>query len=338
MVDNKVKSAPPTYQLNGRIKWVDTAKALGVFLVFWGHLLYDGSYVGSVINKAIYSFHMPMFFILSGFIAKQTTAPFIEFIKSKFQRVLFPAMLLYLLTMPLYFITLDYSTASFKSVIIQIFYIYGSCAYNRPIWFFICMFQVLVLARLINLTTLSNKRLSAFLFLSLIVSYLSYASGIKYFSLFGFDKLLLALFFYAFGVYLKRLDYEKVIKVVGLISLPVWVVTGLIINDKVGMYGMHLGNYWCFIASGLSGSLAFFALCKNLDLFGCLREYANWTIFIIGTHYLLARGFRPLSLMPLFDVTMLYDSLSLCFVIIMMTIYKPVCKFIDNRVPVLNGK
>ena len=338
MIDNKIKSAPPTYQPEGRIKWVDTAKALGVFLVFWGHLLYDGSSVGSVINRAIYSFHMPMFFILSGFVAKQNKASFLEFIKSKFSRILLPAILLYLLTMPLYFLTLDYSTASLKSIIIKIFYLYGSCAYNRPIWFFICLFQVLVLARLINLTALRSKWIVVVLLLSLIISYTSYASGIKYFSILGLDKLVLALFFYTAGVFLKRLKYERLIKGIGYISLPIWVVTGLILNDKVGMYGMHLDNYWFFIASGLSGTLVFFAICKELDWFDSLREYSSWTIFIIGSHYLLVRGFRSLALICSFDGTIIYDVLSFCLLIIMMAVYKPVCKFIDKRVPVLNGK
>ena len=338
MVDNKIKSAPPTYLLDGRIKWVDTAKALGVFLVFWGHLLYDGSSVGGVINRAIYSFHMPMFFILSGFVAKQTSIPLKEFIKNKFRRILLPAILLYLLTMPLYFLTLNYSTASLKSIIIQIFYLYGSCAYNRPIWFFICMFQVLVVARMINLTALNNRWLVVVIFLSLLFSYYSYSSGIKYFSILGFDKTLLALFFYSVGVFLKRLEYVNYIKVIGLISIPIWLVPGLIINDKVGMYGMHLDNYWCFIVSSIAGSLVFFALCTLLDKFGRLRKYANWTIFIIGTHYLLVRGFRSLAIISSFEETITYDVLSLCFVIIMMAVYKPVCEFIDKSVPVLNGK
>lgn len=51
---------------DSRIEWVDIAKVLGVILVICGHLLYATNF--DVINKMIYSFHMPMFFTLSGYV------------------------------------------------------------------------------------------------------------------------------------------------------------------------------------------------------------------------------------------------------------------------------
>ena len=47
-----------------RLQWVDTAKSLGLLLVIWGHLLYGGTW--GRVNRAIYSFHMPLYFVLSG--------------------------------------------------------------------------------------------------------------------------------------------------------------------------------------------------------------------------------------------------------------------------------
>lgn len=48
---------------NGRIAWVDIAKGLGIFLVVLGH-----TYRKNPVQNWIYSFHMPLFFILSGWL------------------------------------------------------------------------------------------------------------------------------------------------------------------------------------------------------------------------------------------------------------------------------
>ena len=98
---NEIKNLPS--QKFGRIYWVDAAKVLGLFLVFWGHVLYGGSPLGSVINRAIYSFHMPMYFILSGYVVKPESKPFRKHVHDKFKRILLPASILYVLTLPLYF-------------------------------------------------------------------------------------------------------------------------------------------------------------------------------------------------------------------------------------------
>ncbi len=45
-----------------RIEWVDIARGIGIILVILGHIG-----IGKV-GKFIYSFHIPLFFFLSGFL------------------------------------------------------------------------------------------------------------------------------------------------------------------------------------------------------------------------------------------------------------------------------
>ena len=44
-----------------RLHWIDTLKAIGIMLVFLGHS-------GAPFHDGIYLFHMPLFFIISGFL------------------------------------------------------------------------------------------------------------------------------------------------------------------------------------------------------------------------------------------------------------------------------
>lgn len=46
-----------------RIEWIDVAKAICILLMIAGHT-YP---VGSKVRNIIFSFHMPLFFILSGY-------------------------------------------------------------------------------------------------------------------------------------------------------------------------------------------------------------------------------------------------------------------------------
>ena len=68
--------------MGNRIQWIDTAKGLGLLLVFIGHMhpVY--------ISTWIYTCHMPLFFFLSGFVF--TLHPWRTFIHKKISRLVIP--------------------------------------------------------------------------------------------------------------------------------------------------------------------------------------------------------------------------------------------------------
>lgn len=338
MIGNKVKNPTPKSLTNDRIYWVDAAKALGLFLVFWGHTLYSGSEVASIINRAIYSFHMPMYFICSGYVLKPDTLSFNEYLKNKYKRILLPALIVYLLTLPLYFYSLDYSTATAYSTIVQIFYISGICAYNDPIWFFICMFQVLVVSKLLNLSKAPKRKLIIATTAFLLLSYVMYISEWKYFNFFGINKCILGLFFYSCGIIIKQTNYETYIKQVGWIVLPLWALIGILLNSKCAMYGMNLGNFWLFLLSSITGTLAFFMVCKYLENNSKLRDYARWTIFIVCSHYIFVSIISKVASILSVRGTYAFDIMSLLYVFLILYAYKYVCQLIERKVPILIGK
>ena len=50
-------------KVSERYTWIDCIKGIGIFLVVLGHI-YKDNYIG----LWIYSFHMPLFFMLSGYL------------------------------------------------------------------------------------------------------------------------------------------------------------------------------------------------------------------------------------------------------------------------------
>jgi acyltransferase len=137
-----------------RISWVDNAKALGIITVFYGHIV-EKIFLTYTIPaagfqyKLIYSFHMPLFFLLSGYLMKETQRrKFSIFMKNKFMTRIVPFFFFNILILPCYFIDAKISHQSID--VSQIFprFLYlltGRPSLNFITWFLTCLFSVEVI-------------------------------------------------------------------------------------------------------------------------------------------------------------------------------------------------
>ncbi len=74
-----------------RFEWMLIAKGIGIILVVIGHFNPEISPAyWSEAGKIIYSFHMPLFFILSGFLYSHGKYSYSDLIKAKAERLLYP--------------------------------------------------------------------------------------------------------------------------------------------------------------------------------------------------------------------------------------------------------
>src|SRR5664279_2282012 len=83
-----------------RSLWVDYAKAIGIILVVYGHVARGITSAGLITNQncfalvdsVIYSFHMPLFFFLSGvfLLASMSKRDSISVFRNKFDTILYP--------------------------------------------------------------------------------------------------------------------------------------------------------------------------------------------------------------------------------------------------------
>ena len=75
-----------------RIEWIDCAKGLAIILVVYGHALtYFSPNFDSVVH-VIYSFHMPLFFVLTGYVSAYSYngVNFYAFCKKKINALMKP--------------------------------------------------------------------------------------------------------------------------------------------------------------------------------------------------------------------------------------------------------
>lgn len=68
-----------------RLDEIDILKSIGIILMIMGHIGFGG-----IFDYYIHAFHMPMFFIISGFLYKSSDLSSIEFIKRKAKSLLIP--------------------------------------------------------------------------------------------------------------------------------------------------------------------------------------------------------------------------------------------------------
>lgn len=136
-----------------RIEWIDTVKAIGMFLVFYGHYIEKVSQIegesGAVMiqYRFFYSFTMPLFFILSGFFARKHQDNLRQIKKLFFQRII-PVLAFGLLFVPLWLLFYKYRFGDFLFAEVAmkgLFYLSGTPQLDFITWFVICLFTAEVL-------------------------------------------------------------------------------------------------------------------------------------------------------------------------------------------------
>lgn len=124
-----------------RIEWIDYLKAIGIFLVSLGH-----SNCNLTLRKYIYSFHMPLFFILGGITFNPNKYKgIIECIKDKTKKLLLPYLCINIFTIPFYYIYCNYiGNKTFDIVQIIKGLLIGNndivILVNGPTWFILTLF------------------------------------------------------------------------------------------------------------------------------------------------------------------------------------------------------
>lgn len=120
---------------DGRILWVDVCKGLGITCVVLGH-----SIDGTALQRFIYTFHMPLFFFLSGFLHRPQP-DYGLFAKRKAIHLLLPYVTFMLLLCPLAYISAFHHPEKWGALT-KTFLWGGGQMEGRygVLWFFTCLY------------------------------------------------------------------------------------------------------------------------------------------------------------------------------------------------------
>lgn len=254
---------------SNRIAWIDYAKGIAILLVIVGHTIRN-FYIRSI----IFSFHMPIFFILSGYTFRpsKNIKDFLRKTKNSFKGLIIPAYCIWIIRLILY-----YAVNHIKYSASEIFYsaLYASGVQINTngiaipafgmIWFLVVLFWIRVLYDIIHLLIRNEKIRIIVIF---IISELGIIIGKKQFLYFSFDIALavLIIFFTGYIINTKKILIsgkwlsDKII----FVSFFIW--TGLL-----GLCFIHHTHFeiasrdypfnFSSIIMAIAGSLVFISVC-----------------------------------------------------------------------------
>lgn len=347
-LDKRVCEIQSVSRQERHIEWVDTAKAIGVILVITGHLLYRTHY--GLINQLIYSFHMPMFFVLSGYVFEiHEEENMITFVRKKAKRLLLPAFIFIVITLPLYFWINRNKMTSFMSFCKLLFFVTGRIPYNDPCWFFVVLFEIYIIAYFLYSRFISIRYKVILCLLSFSIIAFMYCLNISKYLLFGLDKAVLGYGFFVLGsvfrevglLECKNLLMKTIMFAVSCMGL---IMFGIFLNNKVSMYYFSLDNITFFLVSGVCGSVCTIVCSQIVTLlnskFYKLSKMTNWlcrnTVLIIGTHYVFITFFDIVLSFFHLNTLKVYDIGLVFLVFFIISVYYPICKFTNKHLPFLS--
>ncbi len=215
-----------------RIGWIDIAKGIAILAVILGHTTPGGGTMAEKITRGvIFSFHMPLFFILSStaFRMSSDNDEFLRKTERAFRHLVVPAAFLYMLRLGLNVLN-HFGSIAWKSYLMEKIniFVFGSGvavdvmgasipALGIP-WFLLVLFLGRSLFDYLHLK-LGRKQFAA----ALIACTLSgVALGKLQWLPFSFDIALAVMPFFAWGVFLKRIDIHHKTCLYGALSFFIW--------------------------------------------------------------------------------------------------------------------
>lgn len=272
---------------NKRIEWIDFAKGIAILLVVFGHsteLLYSESEVNNLIHTAIYSFHMPLFFLLSGMIFSDTKyKKFLKFFWNKFITVLLPSYTFLILGYIIKFIRsidLSYTPKRAIRTLLQF------RAHNMGnFWFLPTLFVALIIMWGIH-HFIRNKKCR------LLISGLISAVGALYIVYIGkplpfsIDNSCLVIFFMEIGNQIKdNKSFLKHKKKILAESTGIWGLSTFVNWYFFGKHPVSLSyniilNPILFFISAIAGSLIVVVICIKINRVKYVNFWGRNTLII----------------------------------------------------------
>lgn len=188
---------------NTRYKYIDIAKGIGIFLVVFGHVTHN-----IALREYIWSFHMPLFFFISGYLFNPTEGLKIH-IKKRIKSIIIPYIIFYVVTYCYWAFFERHFRGGEYSLLHQLIGLpYGTYSeymyFNGALWFLPCLFTTDLLFSIVKKYTNNREWLIVISYLILFFCVGTYLLKENCIYLpFGFNTAFFALVFYGTGYICK---------------------------------------------------------------------------------------------------------------------------------------
>lgn len=272
-----------------RVFWIDNTKAIGIWLVILGHLQIPDEF-----KVIIYSFHMPLFFILSGITFTSNHSNLSKVITTKAKTLIIPYFFfgfityLYWLAIGRYYGEDANIFIPFYQPIIGMLYSSGTnqwLPHNSPLWFLTCLFITEITFCYLSIK-FTKPMLTLFCFFT-------FGAGIYLSRLdiprlpWSLNILPISIFFFFIGNLIRQVNFNSIC-FSNLLLLIVITSTILILiaplNGHVGMNGNNFNNPLLFLITSITGTAFCILLSVGVGSNRFLSVIGKNTLVIFSLH------------------------------------------------------
>lgn len=322
-----------------RKNWIDWAKSIGILLVVMGH----SQYSNQLVTNMIFMIHMPLFFVISGYLFKITKyKSLIELSIDSWKTLIVPYLLFNFISalfklIPFVLTSITIGVVDWNAPILQKIYEFPKgialTMFVGPSWFLLALVWCRYLTYLIHTQKLHIKILVVCIW-SILLAIRIYTE-VQYW--FAIDCGIVGLIWFEIGYLIKKNPIKLPI------NKPLWCII-IPISATICYIGYKYNGQCNYvlaetkgilgIASTSAGLLAFFGICKLLNSIKLklIIQISKATLLIMCMHMMLV---PRLNVFMHFEGKMFYTLLGDLLAVLILTGMYP---FFQKHIPVLIGR
>lgn len=322
-----------------RILWVDTVKALGMFFIVLGH------FFPPYISAWIYTFNVPLFFFISGFLAKKEEN-WRVFWRKNFNGLIVPFLLLSTLINFPYIVSNvsdEHRLFSLFAGLLLGFHSIDGMNGCMNMWFVYCLLMVKIVFQ-----CSVGRRITLLMLAVCIIGMVTYHfCGLKL--KWAVSNLLYAYPYFVMGYWFKQKNFIKQITV--NIGSWQWNTVTVAFVAATGVLALYNGIAYTY-EGGVGKSLLVMIICSVVNILAIVRfayiaqkNKSNY-VCIISKGSILILAFHLILLYPMRNCVVHFlgetnvaniVAFALCSIFICM-FFVPVIKFVHKYIPILMGR
>lgn len=330
---------------NNRLNWIDWAKAMAITFVVFGHIPEER---GSFFLNYIVTFHMPLFFFISGYLTKKEDFN-INTIKKYTHTLIVPYFIYNILSYPFWAFryTIEHPNedwVEYLKPVLGTIFIQQNTFCSRPLngvtWFLVALLMMKVILSICN----------------------KYKYGLYFFSILSITCAFFYVYneFYRFTIDLVPVGFAKCTPfyLLGYLSkdrqiLPTtcrkydWIISCICFAFSLLFYQLRRNDFnlatygWLFGAICLSAIWGFFCLCRLLDHIHSkfILDISIGTIVIMGLHGMVITiiNFIFSILLQISGITYPW-YIAILIAIFIVSLFYPIIILFKKKYPIMLGK
>lgn len=277
---------------------------VGIILVVFGHSGFEEPIIMEklkVVHNWIYSFHMPLFFFISGFLfaftnKDLTNIDYTSFIKKKFNRLYIPYIVLGLIIFGIKYFLSNFShidrTFSLENFFMMFIAPHWTASTMGYLWYIATLFFLFIFVSILGVFKVNlRKPITAFILIIILwfCKYkLSDLISIEFLRLFNMGSIMWYLPFFIIGIQFQPF-YDKALVVIEKYTYKIFIITNiLLVFSSYYFANRGIDNFGIKIISSFLGILMTVSLSqlllKNTFLAKCLLPIADltYTIYLMS--------------------------------------------------------